>query len=179
MTVSIERMPNGGTTNTRALRLASSMQVFRDLRPLWLSMESGVGLIPPHNIDATWTPRQQYDPGTAIMNFEDPASQPWMSTQSIFGYLWVEELLQGVDDGFVPTELIVEEIAKGNVRPSLLWQIEKKVVDPLLVPARVRARDDTFKKDSRTLNRRTPPEVWLHRLGRTMRAQMRELRRRL
>jgi hypothetical protein len=52
--------------------------------------------------------------------------------------------LDGISLGFIDSEFVAEEVARGHVRPSLLYQIERGTDEPLLLPGRVRRLDHGF-----------------------------------
>ena len=96
-------------------------------------------------IDATWNSLERYDEGeTALLHYTDMTTQPWISRQNKLGYLWVRDLIEAVDKGFITMDYIREHVAQGWVRPSVVYQVEQRVEDPLLLPKAARALDDAF-----------------------------------
>jgi hypothetical protein len=183
----------------RAIYLDSDMQVFQDIRSLWVlpldganlltagePTESGrrpqfsvmllncdalkwdIGLIVQalddgqlsysqlvydmamvNNIRATldpvWNSLERYDEGkTALVHYTDMPTQPWVSTENPLGYLWIRDLLEAIDKGFIPIEFIKDQVAKGYVRPSLLYQVENCIEDGLLLPRHAYFLDKNF-----------------------------------
>jgi hypothetical protein len=61
-------------------------------------------------------------------------------------------------------DLVAEEIALGHVRPSLLYQIEHGLEEPLLLPRRARLLDRTFLPAHRQARAR-PSVSWRPVLG--------------
>jgi hypothetical protein len=56
----------------------------------------------------------------------------------------VRDLLEAIDGGFITKEYVAEHVARGWVRPSLLYQIEHRVEDGLLLPRAACALDEGF-----------------------------------
>jgi hypothetical protein len=69
--------------------------------------------------------------------------QPWISTDNPRAAVWCRELFRALDAGFIRPDEVEVEVARGHVRPSLLWQIAHRVEEPLLAPARVLEHDDS------------------------------------
>lgn len=96
-------------------------------------------------ISPAWNSLEAYEPGrTALVHYTDMPTQPWVSRDNPIGYLWVRDLLEAIDRGVITKEYVAEHVARGWVRPSLLYQIERRVEDPLLLPREARARDEGF-----------------------------------
>ena len=97
-------------------------------------------------IDPSWNSLERYEPGhTALLHYTDMDTQPWTSLENPHGYLWVRDLIAAIDDGFISKQYIIDAVRHEFVRPSLLWQIENRVEDPLLLPRCARNLDQDFK----------------------------------
>lgn len=97
------------------------------------------------DISPVWNSLEAYEPGrTALVHYTDMPTQPWVSRDNHIGHLWVRDLLEAIDSGFITKEYVQEHVARGWVRPSLVYQIEHRVVDPLLLPREARALDEGF-----------------------------------
>jgi hypothetical protein len=93
-----------------------------------------------------WNPDAQYQPGRSrFVHYPQDGSEPWLTRAHPLGHLWVRELLDGVAQGFITAELIAGEIRRGHVRPSLAYQVEHIVEEPLLVPRVARLLDQGFR----------------------------------
>ncbi len=180
----------------RAIYIDSDMQVFRDIRELWLWPFSGadvMAVIPRDDhrqqpqfsvmvidcaalrwdiqgllrglergdysyedmlyrmkvanrvacvLPRVWNELEHYREGeTALLHYTDMPTQPWVNADHPLGYLWCGDLLAAVQDGFVATAYVRDHVERGWVRPSLLYQIEHGIRDPLLLPGHVRRRD--------------------------------------
>ncbi len=79
-------------------------------------------------------------------------TQPWVSRENPLGYLWMRDLLEAVSNGFLSLDYLVEQRDKGNIRPSLLYQVEKQLDDPLLLPREARMLDNDFVAPYRTIH---------------------------
>ena len=97
------------------------------------------------DIDPGWNALEHFSAGeTAILHFTDMSTQPWVSRENPLGYLWVEDLIGAIDAKAVSMEFLQQEIAAGHVRPSLLYQVENRVQDSLLLPRKVKQMDLRF-----------------------------------
>ena len=104
-------------------------------------------------IDPAWNCLERYSPGqTALLHYTDMPTQPWVSHENALGYLWVRDLLEAVDSGFLTKDYVVEQVEKGYVRPSLLYQLEKQIDDPLLLPKQARMLDNHFVAPYRSIH---------------------------
>ena len=190
----------------RAIYLDSDMQVFKDIRSLWMLSFEGADLLTvsePENsnrrpqfsvmvlncdnlkwdideivgaldngklnyeqlvydmrlarsiragIGPQWNALERYSPReTALLHFTDMSTQPWVSLENPLGYLWTQDLIEAVDSGVIPRDLIKREIALGHVRPSLLYQVENRVKDALLLPRKAHRLDENFVAPYRSL----------------------------
>lgn len=97
-------------------------------------------------IDPSWNSLERYEAGsTALLHYTDMDIQPWISRENPNGYLWVRDLLAAIEDGFLKKEYIEDHVQRGFVRPSLLWQIEHRVEDPLALPRSAIVLDKDFR----------------------------------
>jgi hypothetical protein len=104
-------------------------------------------------IDPVWNTLEQYQSGeTALVHYTDMATQPWVCATNPLGYLWVTDLLEAVEGGFISYDYIKEHVDKGYIRPSLLYQLDHALEDPLLLPRRARQLDRNFRAPYTTLN---------------------------
>jgi hypothetical protein len=91
-----------------------------------------------------WDRRDTWDRSTSFLCYADPARQPWVSLAHPVGHLWVATLIEAIDTGSIPLELVRAEVRAGRVRPSLLDQVERGNPEPLLVSWSSRRRDERF-----------------------------------
>ncbi|MBW4644603.1 MAG: glycosyltransferase [Goleter apudmare HA4340-LM2] len=180
----------------RAIYLDSDMQVFRDIKELWLLPFNGADLLSvyepadfkrapqfsvmvinceklkwdvvelvrdlergkwtyeqfvlamaPANkiapvIPTEWNDLERYTAGkTALTHYTDMASQPWLTTENTLGWLWCQELFHAIQEGFISEKFLREEVDRGWIRPSLVYQIEHGIIDPRELPASVIQQD--------------------------------------
>lgn len=126
---------------------------------------------------ADWNPgfRSEADDEALVLYYLPDGSEPWMSRCHPLGHLWVRDLLDAVDRGFVRPELVAEEVRRGHVRPSLLYQVEQGFEEPLLLPRRVRLLDRDFAAAGANRVVQPVPHHW----ARLSRAIARQVRRRI
>ncbi len=96
-------------------------------------------------IPAHWNSLETYREGeTSLLHYTDMDTQPWVYVGNPNGRLWVQDLIETVDGGFISKEYVQEHISKGWVRPSLMWQLEHREPEGLLLPRSARQLDDGF-----------------------------------
>lgn len=96
-------------------------------------------------IDSAWNSLERYVEGeTALLHYTDMHTQPWVSQINPLGYLWVRDLLEAIDLGVISEGYVRECVGKGYARPSLLYQVEHRIEDALLLPRKVRLLDENF-----------------------------------
>jgi hypothetical protein len=106
------------------------------------------------DISPCWNSLEQFEPGrTALVHYTDMNTQPWVSTANPLGYLWMRDLFEAIDCGFLTRDYVVDQISRGYVRPSLVDQIDQRVEDPLLLPRRVKAKDAEFRAPFTAIHR--------------------------
>jgi hypothetical protein len=92
-----------------------------------------------------WNSLERYEEGTTcLLHYTDMPKQPWLSRSNPLAYLWVRDLIEAVEGGFIPRDLVAEEVAHGHVRPSLLFQVDQKLDECDLLPHEARDLDRTF-----------------------------------
>lgn len=113
------------------------------------------------DIDPSWNCLERYDSGTALLHYTDMEMQPWISTRNPLAYHWIGELRAAVASGFIGRDYVEDHVAKGYVRPSLAWQLDHGVDDPLLLPRAARALDDDYLPPYMTLETRGLGSPWV------------------
>lgn len=113
-----------------------------------------------------WNPGRPGEPGVdaLVLYYPPDGSEPWLSRSHPLGHLWVRDLLHAVDHGYVRPELVAEQVAMGHVRPSLLYQVEHRLEEPLLLPRRARDLDRNFQPAQRQSHRNLAAQ-WRPMLG--------------
>jgi hypothetical protein len=115
-------------------------------------------IVPPERIRAripyVWNSLDTYEPGqTALLHYTALHSQPWTETRHPLARIWIEALYRALEAGVVDLETVRSEIEAGNVRPSLLYQVESRVFDPAAVPSHVLRQDASFVAPYRKLTK--------------------------
>ena len=86
--------------------------------------------------------------------FPPDGTEPWLSRAHPLGYLWVRDLLDATNRGLISPELVATAIRRGQARPSLGYQVEHRIEEPLLLPRRARMLDRDFRPAHRGPGRR-------------------------
>ena len=93
----------------------------------------------------SWNTLESYKHGsTALLHFTDMNTQPWVSHINPLGYLWVATLRRAIQDKVISHDFIEAEVAKGHIRPSLIYQLEHGIDDSLLLPKSALALDQEY-----------------------------------
>lgn len=89
-----------------------------------------------------WNDLERYSEGnTALTHYTDMASQPWLKTHNPLGWVWCQELFNAIQDGFIREQFVRDEVERGLVRPSLVYQLEHNIIDPFQLPESVVIKD--------------------------------------
>ncbi len=97
------------------------------------------------SIDPSWNSLETYHEGeTALLHYTDMPTQPWVSCDNKNGHLWVRDLLDAIDSGFITRAHVEEHVRTGSVRPSLLLQVDRRVVHAADLLREARAADAAF-----------------------------------
>lgn len=106
------------------------------------------------DIDPAWNCLERYHEGeTALLHYTDMDTQPWVSTDNPLGYVWMRDLFEAIDQGFITTDYIRDHVKRGYVRPSLLYQVEQRLDDSLLLPKKARLLDKDFIAPYQTIHK--------------------------
>lgn len=104
------------------------------------------------SIEPEWNALETFSAGqTALLHYTDMNTQPWVSHLNPLGFLWIQALRQALLNGAISRTFIEDEVGKGHVRPSLLYQIDHEIDDAILLPRTVLALDSQFKPPYRNL----------------------------
>jgi hypothetical protein len=100
----------------------------------------------------TWNSLETYEPGkTDLLHYTDMWLQPWLVRENPLAEIWVRLLCEAVDAGFVKRDDIAEAVVRRWVRPSLLYQVDKRIHDPRRLPLWVTIKDIPFIRYARKL----------------------------
>ena len=78
---------------------------------------------------------------TALTHYTDMPIQPWLSTENKLGWLWCQELFAAIADNFISKSFVAQEVKRGWIRPSLLYQLEHKIINPQDLPTEIIKQD--------------------------------------
>ncbi|CAA9282613.1 MAG: hypothetical protein AVDCRST_MAG56-4899 [uncultured Cytophagales bacterium] len=131
-------------------KLMYEMRVAKNIRPV---------------IEREWNSLEYYEEGkTNLLHYTDMNKQPWLYRNNAFGHVWVRELAEAMDKGFITRREIAEHIRWGNLRPSLLYQLKHKHFEVTDLPAEAK-RLDAFFVPPHLRNAQTPKStLLLHKL---------------
>lgn len=97
------------------------------------------------DIDPEWNSLEHYEHGrTALLHYTDMTTQPWVSRDNPLGHIWVRDLMEAVSAGHISVDYVSEHVARGYVRPSLLYQVVHQIEDSGSLPAKAVSLDDSF-----------------------------------
>lgn len=97
------------------------------------------------SIEPAWNSLERFRHGeTALLHYTDMERQPWVSRLNPLNRFWTQELLAAIDGGHITREEVEEHVARGHVRPSLLYQVDERVTDSRRLSKEARALDRTF-----------------------------------
>jgi hypothetical protein len=93
-----------------------------------------------------WSPASTGKDGgnRKVLYYAADGSEPWLARDHPLGHLWARDLLDAVEHHHLAPETVAEQVALGHVRPSLLYQVEHGIEEPLLLPRRARQLDLAF-----------------------------------
>ena len=120
-------------------KLNSGELRYDDLMVNLLGAKVGLELTPEWNVIGQYSLKK-----TALYHYTDMPFQPWVSPQNPLGYLWVGLLREAIDCGAIPLSLVQEEVEKGHVRPTLLYQVQHRIDDSMLLGEAARQLDAGF-----------------------------------
>lgn len=96
-------------------------------------------------IEPRWNSLERHVAGeTALLHYTDMPTQPWVSRENRLGYLWVRDLIEAVDAGVIARKCVEDDVRRGFIRPSLLYQLEHRVEETTTLPKEARRVDDGF-----------------------------------
>lgn len=128
-------------------------------------------------LDSSWNCLERYKENeTALLHYTDMSTQPWVSTNNPWGYLWFRDLFEAMDGGFISWEFVKEQVDRGYVRPSLWFQVEHRIEDSLLLPGFAKQLDKDYKAAFTTIHAHGA-NAWLNS-GAFIKAVLRQVSRR-
>jgi lipopolysaccharide biosynthesis glycosyltransferase len=77
------------------------------------------------DLPANWNSLECFvENDTALLHYTDMNFQPWVSIKNPLRRLWVNSLQDAITQGFISRSELDREIAAGNVRPSLSFELD-------------------------------------------------------
>lgn len=113
-------------------------------------------MAPANKIDrvlpSKWNDLERYNEGeTALTHYTDMPNQPWLNVNNPLGWLWCRELFTAIEDKAIAFDFVEEQVMKGYVRPSLIYQLGHQIIDPTALPSAI------IQLDKRHFS---PPHAW-------------------
>jgi lipopolysaccharide biosynthesis glycosyltransferase len=77
-----------------------------------------------YGVPFEWNSLEYFDRNTCLIHYTDMATQPWVSCQNKYGYLWLNEVRLMLGNGSLTLDEIQKEIDLGFFRPSLIRDLK-------------------------------------------------------
>ena len=151
-----------------------------------------------YRIPFEWNSLEHFDQNTRLIHYTDMYTQPWVSPENPFGYLWVAHLREMMDLGRISRSEIEQEVSLGYARPSLMRELDRVGGERALIAEEVaeyleldrslnfvrhkdvyeakRRRKRSIKEYERKLNRSNNPSRGLRRSGSSFQGLLRSVR---
>lgn len=76
-----------------------------------------------------WNCLEWYDSKeSGLVHYTDMPTQPWVWAENKIGDIWIKDLIDAINEGFISIDYVEDHVKKGWVRPSLLYQIENNIL---------------------------------------------------
>ncbi|AWN14277.1 hypothetical protein SALB1_0070 [Salinisphaera sp. LB1] len=97
------------------------------------------------SLPRAWNSLDRYHwPFTALLHYTGKSTQPWINHTHKLSKLWFGYLFGAVDNGYITQQEVRQAADQELVRPSIMYQLEKRVLDARQLPAEVRRADQPF-----------------------------------
>jgi hypothetical protein len=146
--------PNSGRTSQISVMVLNCARLTWDVRKIIEDLDQGrytyrqlYNEVPITDrfsrvLPSRWNDLERYTPGvTSLTHFTDMETQPWLYSGNRHGAVWCRLLFDALEAGAVSKAFVLDQIQRGWIRPSLAYQIERQLVDPLKLPERLRHLD--------------------------------------
>lgn len=87
--------------------------------------------------DENWNCLDLYNKDTKLLHYTNMSLQPWLSAKNKFAHYWFKYLFECLDESIITMDMVNSAISKNYVRPSVLYQIENNILDPLDIEDKV------------------------------------------
>ena len=91
-----------------------------------------------------WNSIELFGADISLLHYSYMNLQPWISAENPLAPIWMSELFEALDDGFINLYNVEKDIELGFIRPGLAYQAQHRVADPKLLPREVLATDKSF-----------------------------------
>lgn len=164
----LENRPRFGVAVMDCPSLAAIEQIADQLKQGPLDQESlretPLGKRMRFDLGTAWNSCERFSRDqTALLHFTDIRTRPWVSIANPLGHLWVGDLIEAVDHAFLTLDDIEQHVAKGHVRPSLIYQVKNRILDAQTLSTKVVAMDERFSAASGAVFRKNT--TWGHPLS--------------
>lgn len=78
------------------------------------------------NIPRTWNSMDYWDAEAALVHYTNVPTQPWVSLDNPYGYIWVDYLKTMLQESALTMAEIQQEVDLGYIRPSLIEELQGK-----------------------------------------------------
>lgn len=119
--------PDTPPLTTPHLELSAACRYDQDLREAWRATVKQHAEHPTGSVSARLEPQMRSHCWAA------DGPQPWLHTNALGGREWCRGLLDALEDGELTRADLERAIAAGQLRPSLLDQVDRGQYDPLLL----------------------------------------------
>jgi hypothetical protein len=98
------------------------------------------------DISEHWNSLEKFDKKkTSLIHYTDMETQPWVSVENPYESVWIKDLIEAVDQGFISYSYIQDHIDKGWVRPGLIYQVKNRIFSSRKLPKEIANIDKKFK----------------------------------
>lgn len=78
-----------------------------------------------------WNCLDNYNKNTKLLHYTNMSKQPWLSAKNEFAIHWFKYFFRCLEEGIISMDMITFAIDNKYVRPSVLYQIENNILNPL------------------------------------------------
>jgi len=84
-----------------------------------------------------WNCLDVYNNDTKLLHFTNMSKQPWLSAKNHLAHHWFKYFFKCIDEGIISMDMISSAINNNYVRPSVLYQIDNNILNPLDIEQKV------------------------------------------
>jgi hypothetical protein len=96
-------------------------------------------------LEREWNSLEYYEEGkTCNLHYTDMNTQPWLSTANKYTDIWIKELIEAIESKFISMDYVKEHVKKSNIRPSLLYQLKYRILNPSEISGMAKRFDTYF-----------------------------------